>query len=48
MGGIASLFILNLVFDPVVAAMRSAVGARAQRGIASADATRNHLNLLNH
>ena len=28
-GGTASLFIWNLVFDPVVAAMRGAVGARA-------------------
>ena len=28
-GGIASLFIWNLVFDPVVVAMRRAVGARA-------------------
>ena len=28
MGGTASLFIWNLVFDPVVAAMRSATGAR--------------------
>ena len=28
MGGTGSLFIWNLVFDPVVAAMESAVGAR--------------------
>ena len=28
MGGAGSLFIWNLVFDPVVAAMKSAVGAR--------------------